>query len=73
MVAGIRRILQTAKMPGEPHGATSGEYAARIPASFIDPQWDLMYFVEIADARGHGRIYPDLDTETPYRVVSVKR
>ena len=51
----------------------SGMYAARIPASFIDPQWDLMYFVEIVDRRGNGRIYPDLEVETPYIILGVKR
>jgi hypothetical protein len=48
-------------------------YSAGIPASFIDPQWDLMYFIEIVDGHGNGRIYPDLEVETPYWLVSVKR
>ena len=48
-------------------------YAASIPASFIDARWDLMYFVEIVDRRGSGRIYPDLEVETPYIITSVKR
>ena len=30
--------------------AQTGLYAARIPASFIDPHWDLMYFVEVVDS-----------------------
>ena len=51
----------------------AGVYTASIPDSFIDPQWDLMYFVEIVDRKGNGRIYPDLETETPYKVVGVKR
>ena len=53
--------------------ARAGAYSASIPAAFIDPQWDLMYFIEIVDRKGNGRIYPDLDTETPYKIVSVKR
>jgi hypothetical protein len=53
--------------------AASGLYTARIPADFIDPHWDLMYYVEIVDANGTGRIYPDLDIETPYVVVGVRR
>jgi hypothetical protein len=40
---------------------------------FIDPKWDLMYFVEVIDDRGRGRMLPDLDKETPYVVVSVPR
>ena len=53
--------------------ARTGTYSARIPASFIDPQWDLMYFVEVVDRQGNGRIYPDLELETPYIIASVKR
>ena len=48
-------------------------YTAAIPASFVDPHWDLMYFVEIVDTHGNGRMYPDLETETPYIVLPVKR
>jgi len=48
-------------------------YSASIPASFVDPHWDLMYFVEIVDQKGNGRIYPDLEVETPYIVAAVKR
>lgn len=57
---------QTAEMSLDPR---SGQYTARIPASFIDPKWDLMYFVEAVDLKGAGRMYPDLDVETPYRVL----
>jgi hypothetical protein len=53
--------------------ARTGLYAGSIPASFIDPHWDLMYLVEIVDRQGNGRIYPDLEIETPYLVVGVKR
>jgi len=51
----------------------SGLYKGRIPAAFIDPQWDLMYYIEVVDGSGDGRMYPDLDTETPYVVLPVKR
>ncbi len=51
----------------------TGTYVAHIPAAFIDPQWNLMYFVEIVDRRGEGRIYPDLEVETPYVVVNLNR
>jgi hypothetical protein len=53
--------------------AQTGLYAASIPAAFIDPHWDLMYFVEVVDRKGNGRIYPDLEVETPYLVTGVKR
>jgi hypothetical protein len=53
--------------------AQSGFYTASIPAAFIDPHWDLMFFVEVVDLKGNGRIYPDLEFETPYLVTSVKR
>jgi hypothetical protein len=61
---------QTADMPLD---AQTGLYAANIPAAFIDARWDLMYFIEIVDRQGNGRIYPDLEAETPYIITSVKR
>jgi hypothetical protein len=51
----------------------SGSYVGRIPGPFVESQWDLMYFVEVVDRNGMGRIYPDLETETPYVVVRVRR
>jgi hypothetical protein len=48
-------------------------YRAVIPAEEITPTWDLMYFIEAMDNDGHGRIYPDLNNETPYRVVRLQR
>ncbi len=61
---------QTAEMTLD---AKSGNYTARIPSSFADPKWALMYFVEVVDKTGAGRQFPDLDTETPYVVVAPKR
>lgn len=51
----------------------SGTYIGRIPGAFIQPRWDLMYFVEVMDVEGRGAMYPDLEKETPYVVVSVAR
>jgi hypothetical protein len=48
-------------------------YRAVIPGGFITPEWDLMYFVEAYDKAGNGTIAPDLDQETPYRIVEVER
>jgi hypothetical protein len=53
--------------------AKTGMYTAVIPAAFIGPKWDLMYFVEVIGKNGAGRIYPDLERETPYVIVAVKR
>jgi hypothetical protein len=61
---------QTAEMS---YDAASTSYSGRIPATFIDRKWDLMYFVEVMDAKGRGRMYPDMEKETPYVVVGVQR
>lgn len=61
---------ETAKMTLD---EKSGNYSADIPGKFITPQWDLMYFVEVIDQKGNGRMFPDLEVETPYIVVGVKR
>ena len=53
--------------------AAGGTYTARIPGSFVTPAWDVMYFVEVITAAGRGRTYPDLDRETPYVIVPVRR
>jgi hypothetical protein len=48
-------------------------HRAVIPPEHVVPTWDLMYLIEVVDNRGHGRIYPDLNTETPYVVVRLVR
>jgi hypothetical protein len=48
-------------------------YRAVIPAEHVPPTWDLMYLIEVMDNGEHGRIYPDLNTETPYVVVRLVR
>ncbi len=47
------------------------EYEATIPGADIGPQFDLMYLFEVMDNAGNGKIYPDLERETPYVVVNV--
>lgn len=42
-----------------------------IPGTFITPQWDMMYYLELIDRNGKGRIFPDLNVETPYVVHQV--
>ena len=41
--------------------------------NFIVPEWDLMYFVEAVDAKGNGRMYPDLEKEMPYIFAEMDR
>ncbi len=48
-------------------------FTATIPARQIDKQFDLMYFIEVMDSEGRGRIYPDFELETPYVVIKLER
>jgi hypothetical protein len=48
-------------------------YRAVVPSEHISPTWDFMYLMEIMDNRGNGRIYPDLNKDTPYIVVRTGR
>jgi hypothetical protein len=59
-------------LPMAPTSAKNG-YRAVIPAEHVVPKWDLMYLIEVMDNGGHGQIYPDLNTETPYVVVRLVR
>jgi hypothetical protein len=47
------------------------EYEATVPGDAIDPHFDFMYYFEVMDNAGNGRIYPDMAKETPYIVVNV--
>jgi hypothetical protein len=47
------------------------EYQAVIPGEDVDPHFDLMYFFEVMDNAGNGKIYPDLEKETPYVIVKI--
>lgn len=48
-------------------------YQAVVPASQINPRWDFMYYLQVMDNKSNGRIYPDLNKETPYIIVALKR
>jgi hypothetical protein len=61
---------QTAEMALD---AKTGLYTAAIPAAFVDPKWDFMYFVEVVGENGAARMYPDLERDMPYVMVAVKR
>ncbi|MEO6000385.1 MAG: hypothetical protein ABIN89_26330, partial [Chitinophagaceae bacterium] len=55
---------------------TTGEkdmYQAVVPADQVNPKFDFMYFVEVMDKNSRGKIYPDVNLETPYRVVKLER
>jgi hypothetical protein len=62
---------QTAEMTRD--SSSSDNFTGTIPGSFIDPKWDLMYFIETIGNNGGGRMYPDLEIEQPYVIVPVKR
>ena len=49
------------------------EYEGMVPSEDIDPKFDFMYFFEVMDQSGKGKIFPDLNRETPYWVVPVRR
>ena len=44
-------------------------YRATVPGDHVRREWDFMYYIEAMDADGNGRIYPDLERETPYVVL----
>lgn len=69
---GVNQHQEFASLPMLPTGAQNG-YVAQIPAAHIDPRWDLMYFIEAFDTQGNAKIYPDLERETPYVVVRLRR
>jgi hypothetical protein len=49
------------------------EFAAQIPGDQIGGAFDFMYFIEAMDRVGNGVIAPDMETETPYVVVKLRR
>jgi len=48
-------------------------YQAIVPSEQINSKWDFMYFIEMMDNNGNGRIYPNLEKETPYIIVKLIR
>ncbi len=48
-------------------------FVARVPAEQVNKPWDFMYFIEVMDNNGKGKIYPDLSKETPYVIVKLIR
>jgi len=68
----VNQQLEYKHLPMKPNTQT-GEYEALIPASEIDPEYDMMYYIELMDKSGRGRIYPDLNKETPYKIIKLIR
>jgi hypothetical protein len=48
-------------------------FEATVPAEQINKKWDFMYLIEVMDNNGNGKIFPDLNKETPYVIVKLKR
>lgn len=68
----VNQHLDYQTLPMEVEGK-SAVYQVNVPASQIDPKFDFMYFIEVMDNEGHGCIYPCLEQETPYVVVTLDR
>jgi hypothetical protein len=54
-------------------GAEKGSYEVTVPANQINPKWDFMYYLQVMDNKSNGRIYPDLNKETPYVITKLIR
>lgn len=48
------------------------EFEAIVPGDQIAARWDFMYLFEVMDKNGNGKIYPDLNRETPYVIVKLQ-
>jgi len=48
-------------------------YQVIVPADQINPKWDFMYYLQVMDNKSNGRIYPDLNKETPYIITKLIR
>jgi hypothetical protein len=46
-------------------------FVATVPAEKVNKKWDFMYLIEVMDNNGNGKIYPDLNKETPYIIVKL--
>jgi hypothetical protein len=68
----VNQKLDYKALPMTP-AAEKDTYVATIPGEAITSTWDVMYLIEAMDNRGNGRIYPDLEKETPYVMVRVER
>jgi hypothetical protein len=46
-------------------------FEATVPTEQVNKPWDFMYLIEVMDKNGNGKIYPDLNKETPYVIVKL--
>jgi hypothetical protein len=51
----------------------ANEYQAIIPGERVAAGWDFMYLIEVMDNKGNGKIYPELEKETPYVIVRLRQ
>jgi hypothetical protein len=68
----VNQELAYQTLPMPPSGEKDS-YRVVVPAEQLNSDWDFMYFIEVMDQKGRGRIYPDLTKETPYRFVKLIR
>jgi hypothetical protein len=68
----VNQQLEYKNLPMEPDGTPHG-YRAVIPVAGIDTHYDLMYYIALMDKDDHGRIFPDLNKETPYKIIKLIR
>jgi len=48
-------------------------YQAVVPGEDVISRWDFMCLIEVMDNKGNGKIYLDLEKETPYVMVKLRR
>jgi hypothetical protein len=60
-------------LPMTPVPGQRNAFQVAIPNDRIDPHYDLMYLIEMMDNKGKGFIYPDVNKETPYKIIGLKR
>jgi len=70
-----RSINQEEEYKTLPMTATAAKdiYTVTVPADALEARWDFMYFIEMMDNNQQGSIYPDVDKQTPYFMVKLKR
>jgi hypothetical protein len=69
---GVNQHQDYRTLPMVPTGDRD-QYRAAIPVEDIPPIWDVMYLIEVMDNDRNGRIYPDLNQQTPYFVITLQR
>ncbi len=64
-------------IPREQIDLVTGYFAsspgAILQTASVQPKWDFMYLFEVMDNKDNGKIYPDLESQTPYVIVRLRR